>query len=353
MGRLPNRAVTAKHSAVLERLKARTVAAGSFSGVCLPALAQHYLERLSELFAVIDRPLGPEEALQFRHSFVNTLKQGFAQSPHARFLLAYRPAESRGVDCALSIFVPSLEEQYRDWLTATAGAEPFGKHPDARVMALAEALQQAGDSRARVLDVGAGDGRNALPLARLGLLVDALEPVSELSAVLREAAAREALSTSVLEQDLLSEELELPSQRYQLIVLSEVLPHLSVQDLKAVLPRLTRALAPGGRLLMNAFVAEKGYTPDALALQAAPSVWSSFLTRSELAALASDSGITLVSDEGCVAYEKARLPLGAWPPTPWYANWASGHNLFAHSAGHAPIELRWLEYRQASDDVLR
>jgi hypothetical protein len=54
----------------------------------------------------------------------------------------------------------------------------------------------------------------------------------------------------------------------------------------------------------------------------------------------------LVSDESCIAYEKAHLPLGAWPPTTWYANWASGHNLFAQSAGHAPIELRWLEYRR-------
>ena len=352
MAKFGRAALSPKRGAVLERLKARTVAAGSFSGVCLPALGEHYLERLTQLFALIDRPLGAEEALRFKDSFLNTLESGYSQSPHARFVLAYRPAESaiQGVDCTLSIYVPSLDEQYREWLSTSAGQEPFGKHPDARVMALGTSLA-ASQPDANVLDVGAGSGRNALALARLGLRVDALEPVGELAESLRVAAASAALPVAVLERDVLSDELSLREQRYSLVVLSEVLPHFSVGDLKSVLPRLVRALAPGGRLLFNAFLSEKGYTPDALARQAAPSVWSNFLTRGELVELASDGGITLESDDSCVGYEKEHLPSGAWPPTAWYANWASGHNLFAQSAGHAPIELRWLQYRRAADDA--
>jgi len=149
-----------------------------------------------------------------------------------------------------------------------------------------------------------------------------------------------------MEQDLLSGDLSLRAGGYHLIVLSEVLPHLSMWDLEALLPKFARALAPEGRLLANGFLTEKGYTPDRLATQAAPSLWSTFYSRAELSALSERAGLALVSDVSCVDYERTHLPAEAWPPTPWYENWASGHNLFAHGSGRAPIELRWLEYKK-------
>jgi len=144
-------------SAIAQRLQARTLAAGSFSGACLPALGEAYLEQLSQLFAIIGRPLSGAELARFSATFRQKLEEGFAQSPHARFILAYQPAQdSSGVDCTLSIVCPSLEEQYREWLAGPAGAAPFGKHADARVLALAEELRQAPGASA--LDAGAGSG---------------------------------------------------------------------------------------------------------------------------------------------------------------------------------------------------
>lgn len=332
--------------AVIERLRPRFLAAGSFSGPCLPALVDYYLEKFLRLFDAIGRPLSIAEAHQFGQGFLVKLEEGFAASPHARFLLAYRPSASSvsGIDCTISITIPTLGEQYQEWLTGAAGERPFGREPDARVMDVARSHLSEGSQRA--LDAGAGDGRNALPLARLGYEVTALEPVAELAAQLRTNAEQDGLCVQVLEQDLLAIDARLESSRFDLIVLSEVLPHFSNGELAVALERLASCLAPGGTLLFNALILDKGYTPDVLAMQAAQSVWSSFSTRARLNELTLQVGLQLVSDHSCVEYEKAHLPPGAWPPTPWYVNWASGHNLFALGAGRAPLELRWLEYRR-------
>jgi hypothetical protein len=40
------------------------------------------------------------------------------------------------------------------------------------------------------------------------------------------------------------------------------------------------------------------------------------------------------------------LPKGAWPPTGWFAGWASGLDVFDVPRDESPIELRWLVYRK-------
>src|SRR5262245_16897943 len=121
--------------AILERLAHRTMAAGSFSGVCLPALAEHYLAKLVTLFELVDRPLAERELASFRELFRTKLDEGFAASPYARFVFSYRPLESnpKALSCNIEIVAPSLEEQYDEWVKGLGASDPFGKHPDARV----------------------------------------------------------------------------------------------------------------------------------------------------------------------------------------------------------------------------
>ncbi|MGI9126451.1 MAG: class I SAM-dependent methyltransferase, partial [Mycobacterium sp.] len=107
-----------------------------------------------------------------------------------------------------------------------------------------------------------------------------------------------------------------------------------------------RCLATGGRLVFNIFLAENGYQPDEAARQFGQQVYTSFFTRSELAAAGAGLPLSLESDECVFDYERDHLPDGAWPPTGWYTNWVSGRDIFDVDREHRPIDMRWLVYRK-------
>lgn len=48
--------------------------------------------------------------------------------------------------------------------------------------------------------------------------------------------------------------------------------------------------------------------------------------------------------------DKQNLPDRAWPPTGWYADWASGLDVF-DVVVESPIEMRWLVYRKIACGV--
>jgi SAM-dependent methyltransferase len=317
----------------------------------VPALFEHYLDKALRLFELLDRRLDPDQSRGFAQTFRQAIEQGFATSPSSQFLLEYGPAPANPAElaCQLSIGVMPLEEQYRRWLGGGSGAapHPFGQQPDARVMDAAARFSSTATPRPRILDVGAGTGRNALALARTGRDVDAIEPVLALADRLEMAAANEALLVDVIREDILAPDVRLAAGRYHLAVVSEVATHFSLQQLSELFRKLAHSLAPDGALVVNAFVARDDYRPDDVARQAAPVLWSTFFSRAELGNAAAAAGLMLVAEDPCVAYEQARQPAGTWPPTDWYVLWAKGHNLFGPDAGETPIELTWLEYRKS------
>jgi hypothetical protein len=107
-----------------------------------------------------------------------------------------------------------------------------------------------------------------------------------------------------------------------------------------------RCLAPGGRLVFNTFLARPGYSPDSAARELGQQCNSMMFTRDEIASAAHLLPLELVADDSAVEYEKAHLPEGAWPPTGWFANWASGLDVFDIERSESPIELRWLVYQK-------
>src|SRR5262249_19049446 len=149
------------------------------SGPCLPALTEHFIAKAMKLFDVMDRPLQGAELTAFRSMFGKNLREGYEASPHARFVLAYRPDETNpiAVSCTVSIYIPTLEQQFTEWVQTSGADEPFGYDADAKVLEIAGMLEGSGS--ARVLDIGAGTGRNSIPLARRGLRVDAIETIPE------------------------------------------------------------------------------------------------------------------------------------------------------------------------------
>jgi hypothetical protein len=104
-------------------------------------------------------------------------------------------------------------------------------------------------------------------------------------------------------------------------------------------------LAPGGRLVFNVFLPRVGHTPDDAARQLGQQVYTAIFTAAEVAAAAAGLPLEPVTDDSAHDYEQQHLPEGAWPPTGWYADWASGLDVFDLPRHESPIELRWLVYR--------
>ncbi|WP_374510383.1 class I SAM-dependent methyltransferase [Niveibacterium sp.] len=106
-----------------------------------------------------------------------------------------------------------------------------------------------------VLCIGEGEGRNALHLARLGHRVTAVDQSEVGMAKLRERAAAEQLAVNAVVADLA--EFHFGAARWSAIV--SIFCHLPSGLRASVHQRAAHALAPGGRLILEA------YTPRQLA----------------------------------------------------------------------------------------
>jgi 2-polyprenyl-3-methyl-5-hydroxy-6-metoxy-1,4-benzoquinol methylase len=120
----------------------------------------------------------------------------------------------------------------------------FGAHPDRRLVALAAELGEPASSP--VLDVGAGTGRNALALARMGFTVDAVEMTGALAQILEDDAAKQGLPVRVVRRNLFDAAQEL-DRAYRLVLLSEVVSDFRhTAQLRKMFELAASALAPGG-----------------------------------------------------------------------------------------------------------
>ncbi|MBT2421529.1 class I SAM-dependent methyltransferase [Streptomyces sp. ISL-22] len=103
------------------------------------------------------------------------------------------------------------------------------------------------EAPARVLDVGAGTGRDAAALAGRGFTVDAVEPVAEL----RRVAERLHPGVGVTWRADALPELHGVQGPYDIVLLSAVWMHLGLEERPVAMRRLAELLAPGGTLLIT------------------------------------------------------------------------------------------------------
>ena len=104
-----------------------------------------------------------------------------------------------------------------------------------------------------LLDVGAGQGRNALYLAGLGYRVDALEPSAEGAAQISAAAAQTGLTIGVINQRF--EDFR-PPGHYGAALIFGLIPDLTHSQVTALLKRTGQWLAPGGLAFLTGFTTE-------------------------------------------------------------------------------------------------
>ncbi len=319
-----------------------------FQGRCelqmpaIPAMLDHYLERLDQLFAVLGSPFLGEERDRFREMFRTRAEEGFRASPRTMVLLSLKPAAPgrRGLGCQVGTQAPTDAEFFKNWLNART-PPLFAGHPDAKILEIAKAFSDP--ESAPVLDVRAGSGRNALPLARRGHPVLAIDPFPEHVEQLRLAAETEGLPVHCECGDLLGGTLE-TSERFQLIVVAD---HLAMgvrgpSGLRRALEVLCERLMPGGLVLFNLFLVRDEPGPSRLLREMSQMLLCGVFTRTELAEVLDGLPLELVSDESQPEYEKAHLPAEAWPPTGWFVDWANGKHLYPLMDGQTPIELRWV-----------
>jgi 2-polyprenyl-3-methyl-5-hydroxy-6-metoxy-1,4-benzoquinol methylase len=125
----------------------------------------------------------------------------------------------------------------------------FGAAPDSL---LADHLGLI-SSEKPLLDVGAGQGRNALYLARLGYRVDALEPSNAGAAQISAAAAQTGLAIDVINQRF--EDFRRPA-RYGAVLVFGLIPDLTRGQVTALLERAAEWLASGGLAFLTGFTTE-------------------------------------------------------------------------------------------------
>jgi SAM-dependent methyltransferase len=328
---------------LVSRLYRRSEVSGEITLPAVPAMLDEYVKMCVTLFTGVGKPFSAEQLAHVRAVLEDQLAQAFAASPRSEIVISYNAPVGQSLSYNIRPQWWTLEAAYENWVS-TREPPLFGTEPDARVWALAA---EASDPKSvRVLDIGGGTGRNALALARRGHPVDVVELTPKFADMLRTDAARELLNVRVIQRDVFSS-LEDLRFDYQLILLSEVVSDFrTTQQLRGIFELAALCLAPGGRLVFNAFVARPGYIPDDAAIQLGQQVYTGMFTQRQMAAAASELPLELIADDSAYEYEKANLPDGAWPPTSWYANWASGLDLFEVERESSPVELRWLVYRK-------
>jgi SAM-dependent methyltransferase len=332
------------HEAMIRRLYRRSVAEGQIRVPAVPGLIDEYVQICGNICATLGVWHMAEQSSQLRTVLEAELAKGFKASPRSDVVISFHAPFGTGVNFRVQAEWRTLDADYDEWVVLRS-PPLFGTEADARVLALA--AEAADPATYRVLDVGAGTGRNALALARRGHPVDAVEMAAKLAEVMRAEAEIESLGVQVIQSDVFTA-MEGVRGEYQLMVVSEVVPDFrTTHELRGLFELAADCLAPDGRLVFSAFLPREGYVPDAAALQLGQQCNTMIFTHGEMARAVAGLPLELDADDSAYEYEKAHLPEGGWPPTGWFEGWANGLDVFDVEPGDSPIELRWLVYRKA------
>jgi 2-polyprenyl-3-methyl-5-hydroxy-6-metoxy-1,4-benzoquinol methylase len=329
--------------ALTRRFYSRSIVKGEISLPAAPSMLEEYVKMCDTLFGGVGRKFTTEELAHVREVLRGQLKEAYAASPRSTIVISYEAPVGFTLNYVVKPQWWTLEGAYENWI-ATREPPLFGSEPDARVWDLANEAADAATHR--VLDIGAGTGRNALALARRGHPVDVVEMTPKFADIIRTEAERASLDVRVIQRDVFATTDDL-RRDYDLILLSEVVSDFrTTQQLRGLFELAAECLAPGGRLVFNTFLARAGYVLEDAVREFGQYCYTSIYTRQEMSAAALELPLDLVADDSVYDYEKAHLSQEHWPPTSWYEGWTRGTDVFTIEPDMVPIEMRWLVYKK-------
>src|ERR1700742_2191637 len=196
------------------RLYRGSVVTGQIALQAVPGMIDEYVKMCDTVFAGVGVRFTAEELARLKTVLEGELAIAYEASPRSRIVISYDSPVGRILNYYVKAEWLTIQDPHAHWVPPR---EPplFGTEPDARVWALAG--ETADPSTDRVLDVGAGTGRNTLALARRGHPVDAVEMTSKFADIIRAEAARHPLNVRVIQRDVFATMDDLRSD-YRLIV---------------------------------------------------------------------------------------------------------------------------------------
>ncbi|MFW6276931.1 MAG: class I SAM-dependent methyltransferase, partial [Bacteroidota bacterium] len=112
---------------------------------------------------------------------------------------------------------------------------------------------------AKALDLGCGEGRNAIYLARMGVEVKAIDAAVNGVKKLDKIACDKGLDIEAIAADLRN--YDFTGEKYDIIVASTILGHLEKETRERVTADIKKSLKPGGILFATVFtVDDPGYS---------------------------------------------------------------------------------------------
>lgn len=164
------------------------------------------------------------------------------------------------VACGASVFIhvpatarmqapsPQTAEMGRSWDDSYRGAPGFNPEPNGFLIDVVKALTPG-----TALDVGMGQGRNAVYLAKLGWTVTGFD-VSQVGIEQAQHSAKAAgVRITALQQS--SREFDWGTEKWDLVVLTYF------PGLRASVPKILQGLRPGGHVIVEAYQADAALTP--------------------------------------------------------------------------------------------
>lgn len=144
---------------------------------------------------------------------------------------------------------PFWEKAYR-----TGASDPFGG-ASPEILELLTWLP-AGSS---VLDLGCGAGRNALPLARAGMKLTAVDVSEAACAMITKIAAESSLPISVVQEDLRTFDF---TEQYDVVIAHGILHLLPAAERLQLLDRIKARTRPNGANVVAVFTSRIPAPPD-------------------------------------------------------------------------------------------
>jgi len=127
---------------------------------------------------------------------------------------------------------------------------PFrNQEPYPCVIDFCEMLTEKGLTK--VCDLGCGSGRHAIPMAKLGFTVVALDMSQKALLSVADRARNEGLSIQTLRCALPN--IPLADESFDAIVSTNVIHHAKLADIKESISEIHRILSPGGYVLLTVF----------------------------------------------------------------------------------------------------